>query len=332
MATLSLCLIVKNEERWLPALLSSAKPFVDELIVADTGSVDRTVEFAQNAGATVLHVPWEHDFAQAKNAAIAKATKDWILVLDADERITEDDFKRLRTLIESTSADAFKLELRNYVPRLDLGCVACPPSEASMQATAYRPIKLVRLFRNKRGFHFENRVHELVEHTVEAAGGRIAEAGIPVHHYGILFPTNLRHKMRYYAWLIFKQLQDEPNNVRVLYLAGQFEHERGNSTKALEYYGRVAKLDPAYRNVWFVIANIQLEQKQFDKAMQAYEQSLMNNPDSPNTPQAINNLSVLYANAGRKQDAAELLQVALKKYPTNAAVKKNAEQFGLLKA
>lgn len=325
MTSLSLCMIVKNEERWLPQCLDAAKPFVDEIIIVDTGSADKSIEIAKSFGATVIEVPWDHDFATAKNAALEKATKDWVLVLDADERITAEDFKKLKYTIDTAKADAFKLELRNYVHQTGLGCVSCIPSDATMQAKAYRPIKMVRLFRNKKEFRFENRVHELIEHRIEASKGVIADANLPVHHYGILF-ANVKHKTRYYAWLTFKQLEDDPQNVRALYLAGQFMQEQGKAVQALNYYGKITTIDPTYKNVWFTIANLLVAQKRVDEAIRAYEFSLTHNAASPNAPQAINNLAVLYANAGRKKDAKTLLDIAIKKFPNDEAIKKNAER------
>lgn len=322
-------MIVRNEEKWLPQCLEAAKPFVDELIVVDTGSSDRTIDIAKGFGAIVIQVLWEHDFSKAKNAALDRATKDWILVLDADERILADDFKNLRALIDTAKADAFRLELRNYVPKASIGCVSCTPSEMTMQSRAYRPIRLVRLFRNRKDFRYEHRVHEMIDHRIEAAQGIIVDAGMPIHHYGILQATNLKHKMRYYAWLVMKELEEHPDNVRALFMAGQFHHEQGKLDQALGYFAKAAKLNPAYKNVWFTIAGIHVEQRAFELAMHAYEQSLLNNPDSPNAPMAINNLAVLYGNANRHDDARKLLEIALKKFPNDQNIRKNAERFGL---
>jgi len=326
MATLSLCMIVRNEEKWLSQCLDAAKQFVDEIVIVDTGSSDRSVEIAQSYGAKVIELPWEHDFASAKNVALDNASQDWILVLDADERILPDDFKRLKELLDTNNADAYKLELRNYVKQAGPGYVSCIPSETTMQARSYRPIRMVRLFRNRQEYRFENRVHELVERTIESAGGRIGEASIPVHHYGILF-SNVKHKTRYYAWLTFKQIEDDPTNVRALYLAGQFMQEQGKTASALEYFHKAASIDPAYKNVWFTIANVLVGQKRTEEAIKAYEQSLVHNPASPNAPQVINNLAVLYANAGRKQDAKKLLELAMKQFPNDVAIRKNAERL-----
>ncbi len=323
---LSLCMIVKDEAAWLKEALAAAKPFVDELIVVDTGSSDNSMAIAEEAGAKVYRFQWEHDYAKAKNIALEHAAQEWILVLDADERISAEDFAKLRDFLAKTEADAVKLEIRNYVKDAGLGCAVCAPSEITKGATAYRPIKLARVFRNS-GYRYVNRVHEMIEPSVEAAKGMIIDAPFVIHHYGILFSSNLKHKLRYYGWLVFKELTEHPENVRALFLAGQFCQERKQLDRALDYYQHAAKHDPKYKNVWFSIANVHLEQRHNEQAMHAYEQSLIHNPDSPNAPQAVNNLAVLYANANRKEDAKKILVAGLKRFPTDQVLKKNAERF-----
>src|SRR3954453_23167764 len=79
--TVSLCMIVKDEEAMLPRSLGAVAAFVDELIVVDTGSSDRTVGIAESFGATVLHHPWDGDFAAARNVGLDAATSDWLMYL-----------------------------------------------------------------------------------------------------------------------------------------------------------------------------------------------------------------------------------------------------------
>src|SRR5690349_7953622 len=94
----SLTLIVKNEEHNLPACLASAADLVAEVIVVDTGSTDRTKEAAARFGARIFDFPWIDDFAAARNEALRHATGDWILWLDADDRIDEPNRRKLRAL------------------------------------------------------------------------------------------------------------------------------------------------------------------------------------------------------------------------------------------
>src|SRR5271163_4832494 len=97
---LSVCMIVKNEERFLAQCLRSVADVADEIIIVDTGSTDRTIEIATSFGATVIEREWRNDFAWARNQALELATKRWILSLDADEEVTsssKDALAQLKT-------------------------------------------------------------------------------------------------------------------------------------------------------------------------------------------------------------------------------------------
>ena len=97
---ISACVIVKNEEVNLPLWLESMQDIADELVVVDTGSIDRTVQLAEAAGARVEHFRWVNDFSAAKNYAISKAKGDWILFLDADEYFPKEQRSMVRDAIE----------------------------------------------------------------------------------------------------------------------------------------------------------------------------------------------------------------------------------------
>lgn len=96
---LSLCMIVKNEEKYLPGALDSVQGIVDEIIIVDTGSTDKTVEIAREYGAKVYFRPWDDDFAAARNESLKHATGQWVLILDADERVPESVRTNLRALL-----------------------------------------------------------------------------------------------------------------------------------------------------------------------------------------------------------------------------------------
>ncbi len=102
--TLSLCMIAKNEEDNIERALMSVRPVVDEMIVVDTGSTDRTKEIAQALGANVYDFKWTNDFSAARNFSFSKASGRWILVLDADEAISQLDYEKLRALVPPLSS------------------------------------------------------------------------------------------------------------------------------------------------------------------------------------------------------------------------------------
>src|SRR5688572_18495395 len=112
--TISLCMIVRNEERLIGQCLASVKGFVDEMVIVDTGSEDATADIAHQHGARVYEYPWTGDFSEARNHSIAQATGNWILVLDADEKLAARDAQQLRSLVQETRACGFKLIQRTY--------------------------------------------------------------------------------------------------------------------------------------------------------------------------------------------------------------------------
>src|SRR5580704_10477083 len=87
MPSLGLAMIVKNGAETLRNCIASVSGIVDQIVIADTGSTDGTVQLAGELGAAVFDFPWQDDFAQARNAALRALTTDWVLVMDDDEEL-----------------------------------------------------------------------------------------------------------------------------------------------------------------------------------------------------------------------------------------------------
>ena len=141
---LTVCLITKNEERFLAQCLESVKNLATQIVVVDTGSTDRTVEIAKSFRAEVFHFDWSDDFAAARNAALEHARGDWVLILDADEELPSDQHARLIADLKNQNAIALRLPLVNR------------GQEA--EGRSYVP----RLFRNAPGVYYSGRIHEQV--------------------------------------------------------------------------------------------------------------------------------------------------------------------------
>ncbi|MBV8491239.1 MAG: glycosyltransferase, partial [Candidatus Eremiobacteraeota bacterium] len=149
-AGISLCMIVKNEERFLRECIASVRDVVDEIVVVDTGSTDATVEIAQSFGARVEHREWRNDFSWARNEALALATRRWTLVLDADEEVTADSLPALRALRETPAAlTGVYLQIRNAV-------------EDESGAGATMTHQLPRIFPTSPRLRFRNVIHESI--------------------------------------------------------------------------------------------------------------------------------------------------------------------------
>ncbi len=141
---LSVCLIVKNEEKFLSQCLKSVRDIAQQIIVVDTGSTDRTIAIAKEFGAEVHAHTWNNDFSAARNAALEHAIGDWILVLDADEELPVAQHAQLLADMKSSTVIAYRLPLVN--------------SGLESEGRSFVP----RLFRNVPGAHYVGRIHEQV--------------------------------------------------------------------------------------------------------------------------------------------------------------------------
>ncbi len=171
--TLSLCMIVRDEEEMLPRSLAAVRDAVDEVIVVDTGSTDRTIEIARSFGAKVIEREWTGSFADARNASFDAATGDWVMFLDADEVLVADDAQRLREILGRTWREAFYLVETNFTGELGDGTAVTHNA--------------MRVFRNRPEYRFEGRIHEQIAHNLPSGQPeRIEITDVRVEHYGYL--------------------------------------------------------------------------------------------------------------------------------------------------
>jgi tetratricopeptide (TPR) repeat protein len=171
--TLSLCMIVRDEEEMLPRCLAAVASAVDEIVIVDTGSKDGTVEIAREFGAKVIEREWTGSFSDARNASFEAATGDWIIYLDADEVLVTEDVNRLKALTGRVWREAFYLVETSYTGELGDG--------AAITNSA------LRVFRNRPHYRFEGRLHEQIAHHLPTfAAGRIEQSSVRIDHYGYL--------------------------------------------------------------------------------------------------------------------------------------------------
>lgn len=151
MITISLCMIVKNEERILKRCLDSVADLVDELIIVDTGSTDKTMQIAASyPGVKLYEFTWVGDFSKARNFAFSKATKEYIYSADADEVLNEENRERFRLMKEALLPEVEIVQMK-YGNQLQYGTVYNYDEE-------YRP----KLFKRLREFNWIEPIHETI--------------------------------------------------------------------------------------------------------------------------------------------------------------------------
>ncbi len=190
--TISCCMMVKNEEKRLPTALASVRPWMDEIIVVDTGSTDRTVEIAQEYGAKIYHHPWEYNFSVHRNQSISYASGDWLFIFDADEELDQETAPQLYDAVRAPAGiNTFLVELYNDIT-------------AGGETFILHP----RLFRNHVGFHYEGLVHNR-----PMVSGQVARIGVKLWHYGYnedAETMEAKHQRR--LSMIRKWAEDEPDS------------------------------------------------------------------------------------------------------------------------
>jgi glycosyltransferase involved in cell wall biosynthesis/tetratricopeptide (TPR) repeat protein len=228
----SLCLIVKNEEHNLRPCLESAADLVDEVVVVDTGSTDRTKEIAYFFGARVFDFPWCDSFAAARNEAIQHATGEWIFWLDADDRVDEDNRAKLHALFAGLGDENVAYSMK---------CL-CLPDPVSRAATT---VDHVRMFRNHPKVRWRYRVHEQILMAVRESGGAVRFADVVIQHTGYQDRALRRRKLDRDLRLLHLENAEHPEDPFTLFNLGQVSQELGQHAEAIPLLRRsLAKSGP----------------------------------------------------------------------------------------
>ena len=227
---LSLCMIVRDEQEMLPRCLASVADAVDEMVIVDTGSTDATVEIARSFGARVLFHEWTGSFAQARNVSFDAAEGDWLLCLDADEVLVEEDVPLLRSLTGRTWREAFYLSETNYTGDLEDGTAVTHNA--------------LRVFRNRPEYRFEGRLHEQIAHCLPGyLPERVEASGVRIEHYGYLGAVrDSREKSRRNIELLRLQQAESPPTPFLHYNLGSEYAAANEPQAALAEFERAWKL------------------------------------------------------------------------------------------
>lgn len=214
---LSVCMIVKDEEKMLPDCLESIEGLWDELIIVDTGSSDRTIEIAEAFGAKIYHHPWQNNFSLHRNQSIGYATGDWILQIDADERLEAKSRDKLLPLLQSApeNVHGYCVIIQDY------------KKNGSQSVRFNYP----RIFRNHVGVHYEAAVHNQV-----ILEGKVDYSAVQLNHFGYdLDPVSMLKKFRRSVRLLRREARENPDDPRAFYYLANAYSQYQKFPKAIEY-------------------------------------------------------------------------------------------------
>lgn len=308
---LTLCMIVKNEEATLPQTLASVQDVVDEMVVLDTGSGDRTCEIAREFGARVYHFEWCDDFAAARNECLKYAKGDWILVLDADEVLTPNIVPLIKQVIQGD-----RTLLINLI-RQEVGASQSPYSLVS------------RLFRNRHDIRFSRPYHAMVDDSVAEVLQREPEwkiAALPdvaIWHSGYHKDAiATKNKFQKAQAAMERYITYYPNDAYACSKLGALYVESGQIQRGIDLLTKgltaVAIDNSIVYELNYHLGIAYRQQQQFVKAKEHYQAAINTNVFPAIKLGAYNNLGNLLKDEGDLTSAEKAYKAALKIDPNFA--------------
>ena len=309
---ISACIITKNEEANIGQCIESILPVVGQVVVVDTGSTDSTTHIAKRMGADVFQVSFTGDLAEARNYSLKKAVNDWVLVIDADERIGKEDYDVITSLIETDDVDGYRIIVRNYT--YDSSVEGWLPNDNKYPEYAHLPgffpFNLVRLFRKSSRIRYEGFVHETNEKSLK--GRKIIQSSVAIHHLGRIDKGTTARKDQLYLELGYRKIKADPSNPRAYYELAkqcmafeQWEEALDLLRQAISY--SMNDVDILFQ---YAVALQKLEKP--TESIKIYQRILEISPDHFGS---LVNMGVALRDLGRFEESQYFLSAALKLRP-----------------
>jgi len=228
--TLSICMIVKDEENNLEDCLKSVRGFADQIVVVDTGSRDGTIQIAQNNGATVILSNWCHDFSYSRNISLDHATSRWVLWLDADDRVLISEAEKFRKLKTVPPDRAFLMKIRNVRP-------------GGFGEQWYQ----LRMFPNHPEIRFERRIHEQIQPSLIRLKIPVRHADIGINHVGYENPEMQKKKATRNLEILFADLANHQEDPLYLAAIANSFFVIEEFSKAINWYKKILMIPDSYQ-------------------------------------------------------------------------------------
>ena len=314
--TISVAMIVKDEARHLAECLDVISQIADEICIVDTGSTDETIAIAREYNARTSVFIWCDDFSAARNESLRQCEGDWVLVIDADERIAPEDVAKVRALVEGATNVCYRFATRNYTNTETVGeFQPCAPDDPWARGFAgWYPSVKVRLFPNRVGARFEGRVHELVHQSLERQGIEPLLCDVPIHHYPFLrTPEQILEKQERYLQLGHEKLAANPDDPNAYAELGNQYADVRDYANAAGAYRESLKRDPSNPAVMKDLGGVLHLLKRSEEAKRALKLALQLDPA---LAEAWRNLGVVYADEKQWPLARECFQCGLDSDPS----------------
>ncbi len=294
---LCLCLIVKNEAKYLKKCVDSVNDIVSQVVIIDTGSTDDTLEIAQLLTPDCYQINFQNDFSQARNYALQYVKTPWVLFLDADESFEPQDANNLLDYIKQVPSSVWGCQLTRY---------------NFFGTGGWYTSKNLKVFRNSPEIKYEGTVSESATQSIKRNGGEIVDAPVLLNHYGHCRSIENRNiKAHYYFHLMHAEIEKQPNNSRLMGYMGMILRTLGRFEEALEMAKKGVSLTPDSAHSHYCLAQVLRSTGSVEEALYHYKKSAECNPNDP----MILNLIGLMNMSLKQYDEAE--EAFLKAYHLN---------------
>jgi GT2 family glycosyltransferase/tetratricopeptide (TPR) repeat protein/glycosyltransferase involved in cell wall biosynthesis len=277
-ASVSLCMIARDNERTIKAALESVRDCVEDIVVVDTGSVDRTPEIAASLDARVFHFPWCDDFSAARNESIRHARGQWIFWIDTDDAIDAENRRKLQALIRQIALDPPPADTVGFLMK-----VRCPGSGSNGRHGAVC-VDHVKLFRNRPELRFEFRIHEQILLAIRRAGGQVAWTDIVIDHAGSdQSPEGRARKLERDLRILVLEYHERPDHPFTLFNLGMTHEHAGNYEQAIGFLwqsiGRAADDESHLRKAYAILVSSYRQLGRHQTAWDTCQKGLKQFPD-----------------------------------------------------
>lgn len=311
MPTISLAMIVKDEEKWLGPCLDSVKNIVDEIIVVDTGSTDCTKEIAESYGAKVYDFKWIDDFSAARNFSFSKATKEWILWLDADDRL--DGAEKLKGALAALQPQ-FSCVLMQYFYGFDEfgNCTALHMKN--------------RVVRNDGNFTWKGRIHEDLIPIMTTGVSSTVDVAVYHRATGERVSNSSERNLR----IALSEYKEKPLDPRVTFNVANSHVALGRHEEAIKYYLEYLQKSGWDEEKYLAMCRIGMslyELNQFDEAMNMFLRAVKLRPKYAD---AFRGLAICAMHKGDLDSAEEYLLSMLSKQKPDSMLVWNPFEYEIV--
>tara|TARA_Y100000034_G_scaffold3294_1_gene3967 strand:+ start:13636 stop:15507 length:1872 start_codon:yes stop_codon:yes gene_type:complete len=308
--TLSLCMITKNEEKFLQNCLESVQKIVDEIIIIDTGSKDKTKEIAKKYGAEVYDFKWNENFSDARNKSLKYSKSDWVLFLDADETLSENEALKIKQLInQENEIIGYSLITKKFTNNFSQENFYYENNNNYLGASL---TKKIRLFKNNQNIQFNGEIYELVDKSIKKINGKVEGKKIFINNFSEEKEKSAefkKEKIEKYRELCEKRLLKEPNNAKVFYELAQIYRSEDFLELAKQNLLKAVELNENFLEAHQILGVVYTELKEYDKALEILNKTLKINK---NYAETYFLLGVVHSKLQNYQKSAEFIETGLK--------------------